>query len=230
MLLVLLLATLSWLVLMLYSSHRIDASRLSSLLATPLPSFFLDTYCLSMLSVLLLASGISLPWLVLMFFSSLHIDASVLSSLLATAVTPFFLKILGYKALCIIINILVLWSICLPLSIFGMVQGILERGSPRSLSIWRVFCRRFWFWEVLSFIGSTLLLFFFHLRSFDGVHFQYSQVFVFFLFSKRSDSFLIWHFYSFRYFPFSIFHYVHGTFFYAGFHSYILSVYSYCLY
>ena len=49
-------------------------------------------------------------------------------------------------------------------------------------------------------------------------------------FSKRSDSFLICHFYSFRYLSFSTFHYEHGTFSNAKFHSYILSVYSYCLY
>ena len=64
---------------------------------------------------------------------------------------------------------------------------------------------------------------FFHLRLFVSVHFQYSQRLVTFFFSERSD-------FSFRYFSFSTFHYEHGTFFNAKFHSYILIVYSYCLY
>ena len=52
---------------------------------------------------------------------------------------------------------------------------------------------------------------------------QYSQVLVIFLFSKYSDSFLIWQFYSYCYFSFSTFHNEHGIFFYANFHSYILT-------
>ena len=44
--------------------------------------------------------------------------------------------------------------------------------------------------------------FFFHFCWFDGVCFQYSQVLVVFLFSKCSDSFLIWQSYSFHCFSF----------------------------
>ena len=39
--------------------------------------------------------------------------------------------------------------------------------------------------------------FFFHLRLFDGIYFQYSQVFVILLFFNDSDSFMILKFYSF---------------------------------
>ena len=41
---------------------------------------------------------------------------------------------------------------------------------------------------------------------FDGVRFQYSLVFVRFLFSERSDFVLIWLFYSFRHLWFTAFH------------------------
>ena len=37
----------------------------------------------------------------------------------------------------------------------------------------------------LVFQGYSLIIFFFHLRMFDGVRFQYSQVFVSFIFSER---------------------------------------------
>ena len=54
---------------------------------------------------------------------------------------------------------------------------------------------------------------------FDGVHFQYIQVYLSFLFSERSDFFLIWLFYSFSQLSLSTFHYKRGTFFFAKFHS-----------
>ena len=50
------------------------------------------------------------------------------------------------------------------------------------------------------------------LRLFDGVRLHYSTVFVSFLFSERSDFFLIWLSYSFRYLSFSVSHYHHGIF------------------
>ena len=46
--------------------------------------------------------------------------------------------------------------------------------------------------------------FFFHLRLLDGIHFEYSQVLVIFLFSKSYDSFMICHFYSFYFYNFSL--------------------------
>ena len=97
----------------------------------------------------------------------------------------------------------------------------ISQGVLRScLFLWGDFCRR----EVFSFVWGTLLLFFLHLRLFDNVRFQYSHGFVIFLFSKRSDSFLIWQFNSFRYLSFSTFHYEHDTSFYAKFHSYIIII------
>ena len=58
-------------------------------------------------------------------------------------------------------------------------------------------------------LRNSFRIFLFHLRWFDGVYFQYSQVVVIFLFSKCSDCFLIWQIYSFRYLSFSTFHYGH---------------------
>ena len=43
---------------------------------------------------------------------------------------------------------------------------------------------------------------------FDGIYFQYSQVFVSFLFSERSDFFLISYFYPFRHLSLSALHYL----------------------
>ena len=81
----------------------------------------------------------------------------------------------------------------------------------------------------LVYLRYFAVIFFFPLRLFDGVCFQYFQVHVIFLFPKRSDS-LIWQLYSFRYLSFVIFHYEYGIFYYGKFHSNILVVYSYCLY
>ena len=72
--------------------------------------------------------------------------------------------------------------------------------------------------------------FFFHLHLFDGAHFQYFQVLVVFLFSNRSNISLIWQFNSFHCFSFSTFSFEHGIFSIANFYSYMLVVYSYCLY
>ena len=49
---------------------------------------------------------------------------------------------------------------------------------------------------------SCILL---HLRLFDGIFFQYSQVHGSFLFSECSDSFLIWQFYPIHYLFFPLF-------------------------
>ena len=59
--------------------------------------------------------------------------------------------------------------------------------------------------EELSQSSKVIVLkIFFHVRLVDGVCFQYSKVLVIFLFSQRSDFFLIWHFY-----PFPLFFFVH---------------------
>ena len=47
--------------------------------------------------------------------------------------------------------------------------------------------------------SEILSYFFFHLHLFGGVHFQYSQILVIFLFSLHFDSFLVWQFCSFRF-------------------------------
>ena len=57
---------------------------------------------------------------------------------------------------------------------------------------------------------------------------QNSQLFVIFFFSNHFDSFLIWLLYSSYYTSFSSLHYLHGTFFYIKFNSYIIAVYSCC--
>ena len=89
------------------------------------------------------------------------------------------------------------------------------------------FCFCFFFWLLFFFF---FFAFFFHLSLFRGFYFQYSYVLVIFLLFKCSDSFLIWLFFSFRCLSFSTFPYEQGTFFNVKFSSYILNVYSYCLY
>ena len=52
---------------------------------------------------------------------------------------------------------------------------------------------------------------------------------LYFFSSVRSEFFLSWQFYSFRYLSVSTFHFEYGTFFCSKFHSYILTIHSYCL-
>ena len=85
----------------------------------------------------------------------------------------------------------------LPSSALRMVPSILQRRQSRCLSFWWGFCDIVWFHVVFSFSWDTLLIFFFHLRLFNGVRFQYSKALVSFLSSERSDFFLIWQFCSF---------------------------------
>ena len=106
----------------------------------------------------------------------------------------------GCKVMCIVINFLVLWSIC-PSSSLVHFKNIcpelpLMTFLLQSLVSWRFFVR-------LRYSGPY---FFFHIRLFDGIRFQYYQVLVIFFLSKSSDSFLIWQFYSFSFclFPFFI--------------------------
>ena len=81
----------------------------------------------------------------------------------------------------------------------------------------------------LVFLRYTFHIFL-HICLSDCVRFQYSQVLVILLFSQRSYAFLIYEFCSFHSFCYPIFHYEHGTFSGAQFHSDILTVYFYCLY
>ena len=137
--------------------------------------------------------------------------------MLASPLRPSFLDIyrlsmlsLKYKALCVIISFLVLCSVCGSSSFVHFENGPLEQ--TRCLSLWLDSCSWTWFRKVFSFFWDTLFFFFFiHLHLFDGVHFQYSQVFVRFFSSKCSDFFLIWLLYSFRYLSFSASYYSQGT-------------------
>ena len=73
------------------------------------------------------------------------------------------------------------------------------------------------------------LTFVFHFNLFDGVSLQDSQVFVSLLFSERSNTVLVWQFHSIGQVSFTVFHYLHGIFFYAKFHPYALTRYSHCM-
>ena len=117
------------------------------------------------------------------------------------------ISFLGCKTLCIIINFIVLWSICLSSSHVKFRNGpnILQGLLPRCLFLWWDFCCWAWLTEVFSFDWSILWLFFFHFCLFDYVCFQYSLVLIIFLFSNCFNSFSIWQFYSFRYLSFSLF-------------------------
>ena len=94
-----------------------------------------------------------------------------------------------------------------------MVPSILRRGQSRYLSFWWDFCNVVRFPVVFSFSWFFFFfLIFFYLLMFDGIHLQYSQVFVNFLYSESSAFVLVWYFYSFRHMSFSTFHYLHRAF------------------
>ena len=130
-----------------------------------------------------------------------------------------------------VISFLVLWSICLNSSLLHF------KNSPKYFTrvhspVFITFTRFLQY----SFISSSFLVLLryflnvsFHLYLFDGVSFQYSKVFVRFLFTECSNFFLGL---VFRFlFPVSFldFHYWHGSFFYAKFHPYVLTVHSHSL-
>ena len=106
----------------------------------------------------------------------------------------------------IVINIFVLRSICLSSSLVHFEDGpdILQDGLPRC-----------WFDPLDE--SSTAGL------GFEKL--SHSSEVVFFLLLKRPNAFQIWQLSSFRYFS-----YEQGIYFSAKFHSYILTVYFYCLY
>ena len=124
---------------------------------------------------------------------------------------------LGCKALCIVISFLVLWSIC-PSSSLVYIK-YLTRGTTfgeiRTAEL---------SFEKFSRLSTILVFFLFYHCLFYTVRFQYSPVLVIFLFSKRSDIFLIWPFYSFRYLSFPTSHDSHDIFCQIPFlyHDYIL--------
>ena len=72
----------------------------------------------------------------------------------------------------------------LPSSISRMESSILRGRKPRCLFLWLDFFYVAWFWVFFSFL---LFYLFIYVHLFDGAYFQYSQVLISFLFSKRSD-------------------------------------------
>ena len=121
---------------------------------------------------------------------------------------------------------LILWSNMVHFSSFSLVHfkngpEYLTRGTAQVfISLIRFLLQRLFSRSFLVYLRYTF--FSFNLGLFDGVRFQYFQVLVIFLFSKRSDSFLFCQFYSFCCLSFSASHYKHVTFFYAKFHPLLL--------
>ena len=115
-------------------------------------------------------------------------------------------------------------------SILRMVPSILQDRQPRFLSLWWDFCSKAWFRDIFLIVWYILFLCFSFISTCLMICTSNIPIFVILLFPKCFDSFLILQSCSFRYLSFSAFHYKHGIFFYATFHSYILAVYSYCLY
>ena len=101
---------------------------------------FLIFFVVLFILILSVASVISLSLLFLMKSCRPHIDTSMLSLMLVRPLPPSFLdthslsiSALGCKAWCIIINFLVLWSICLSSSLLHFKNGpkFLTRGTAQ---------------------------------------------------------------------------------------------------
>ena len=106
-----------------------------------------------------------------------------------------FMVFLGYKLLCMIINPPSLCAVFIYLNStivhFSLkIQSILHGGLFRYLFFWRDFCGKVWFQEVLFFLVCSFLTFSF-ICLLGGVRFQYSKIFVIFIFSKGSDALLV---------------------------------------
>ena len=109
-----------------------------------------------------------------------------------------------FKALCI--NFFVLWSICQNSSFIDFKNGseyFMREAVYNPFD--EISATEFDFKKLSRSSEVTIFYFFLHFLFFDDVHFQYSQVIVIFLFSKPSDFFSIWNFYSFRYLSFPLF-------------------------
>ena len=141
------------------------------------------------LFVLLLVTVISLSWHFLCCFFNRFIDVPMLSSVLVSPPSLFFLQFAYvFMHRCFLSGLFVE---VLPSSTLRMVSSILRMGQPRCLSLWWVFCYVVWFPVVFLFSWGILLNFSFHLCMLDDVRFQFSEVFVSFLFSVCSDFLLI---------------------------------------
>ena len=135
-----------------------------------------------------------------------------------------------YNALWIVINFLVFWFICLNSCIANFKNCPHYITGGRFLFLWWDFYHWGWFWLVVCCCSEVLISSFLHFYFFSGFRFQYSQIIVIFLFPKFSDSFLMWLFHVYRCLSFRYFYHHHNIFFHIKFHSYILSVYTYCLF
>ena len=153
------------------------------------PYNFLSHFCFLVIDVLLI--------LVLFVFVLVAVISYVVfeSSIRVLFLILFLIYLSrGCKALCIVHSVLVLWFICKSSSLFHF------KNSPGylTINIAQVFVllMRFLLCNLVSssflvLLKYSFLIFFFHLRIFNGVRFQYSQVLVSFLFSKRFYFFLI---------------------------------------
>ena len=159
-------------------------------------------------------------------------------------------SVLGCKALCIVINSFVLWHI---LHFLTPIIWLYQFSGVRPYALSSIFL---FFWHIcLSFFlvhfkncPDYLTTVTAHILSFDEVSataFNYQKFPCSFFFSLVwwypllifLSTFLLpafWFFHNFgSSFPtviFSTIHFEHGSFFNAKFHSYIMDVYSYCLY
>ena len=114
-----------------------------------------------------------------------------------------------------------------PWFIFGRVQTILYGILSRYLLLWLDFCSSYSFQKVFFGGGGffPFSFFFRHVCLIDRVHFENSHLFVIYLVSKFSNSFLNRVFCSFLcFFISSIFHYEYGIFFNAKFYPHILAI------
>ena len=142
------------------------------------------------------------------------------------------MSFLECKALCIVINFLVLWSICLsspPLSIKRMILFILQQRLPNVYLFDEFSASELSFESFLVFLRYAFL---FHPSS---LFVWWCQLVIFpstcsFLLFMRPNAVLIWQVHSFCFFLLSHFSLFAWYIFNAKFHSYILALYLYCLY
>ena len=125
---------------------------------------------------------------------------------------------------CIVINCLIVWSICENFFHVHFNNGPehLTEGDCLGINSFdEISAAELGFQK---FSPSELFFSKFFLCLFDDVCFEYSQVLVIFLLSKGSNIFLARQFYSFCCFSFSLLYYEHDIFFNPKFYSYILAV------
>ena len=134
----------------------------------------------------------------------------MLSSILVTPLPPTFLETyslsmpsLGFKVFSIVISFPVFWFIYLSSSLFYFKNGPEYISAQAFILFDEIPAVESSFQKLLHFSEILFCNLSLYLRLFKGVRFQYSQVNVVLLFFKRSDFFLIWLFYLFRFLYFS---------------------------